>query len=395
VPDYSWIAHLDRGERGLRANLSNAVGVLQHDGAYGPDVLWRDEFLDRLMTCPTGDMPREWDEADTYRLTAHIQQTIGIPAMTTTEVKKAVHYVASQRLRHVVRDNLSTLTWDDTPRIDLALEDHWGVECGETMPCAYVRAVSANLFLGLVARVLRPGCQLDTMVVFEGGQGIGKTSALRILGGAYYAQAHESVTHKDFFEGLQGKWVIEIGELDAFSRAEVSRVKTVISTPTDRYRVSYGHYAADHPRQCIFAGTTNHDGWGADETGLRRFWPIRCGLVNLESLATARTQLLAEAVHRVQAGEPWWITPTLPTLAVQADRQADDAWTDLVFAGIGLDTEITVAEVLIRILKFDAAQISRADELRVGRILRLAGWTKKNIMRRGKQGKRWVGPANE
>jgi putative DNA primase/helicase len=230
------------------------------------------------------------------------------------------------------------------------------------------------------------------MVVFEGGQGIGKTSALRILGGAYYAQAHESVTHKDFFEGLQGKWVIEIGELDAFNRAEVSRVKTVISTPSDRYRASYGHYAADHPRQCIFAGTTNHDGWGADDSGLRRFWPIRCGEINLETLAEARDQLLAEAVHRVQAGESWWTTPSVPTLAVQADRQADDAWTDLVFTGIGLDREITVAEVLIRILKFDPSHISRIDEFRVGRILRLAGWTKKNIMRQGKQGKRWVAP---
>jgi predicted P-loop ATPase len=393
MSDTSWHVHLDKSERGFRPTLSNAVAVLQHDPAYGPDVLWYDEFLDRVLTRINGDAPREWRDDDDYRLTVYMQQTIGIPSLSDIIVAKAVKYVAHQRVKHVVRDWVLPLPWDGIDRVDHAFEDYWGVDCNETMPCEYVRAASRNLFLGMVARILRPGCQLDTMVVFEGAQGIGKTSALRVLGGPWYALAHESVTRKDFFEALQGKWVIEIGELDAFSRAEVTRVKTVISTPSDRFRASYGHRANDHPRQCIFAGTTNHDGWGADETGLRRFWPIRCGDVNLDALVASRDQLFAEARILVLAGAEWWTMPGM-TQAIQADRQADDAWTDLIFAGLGLDTEITVAEILIRILKFDAAQINRGDELRVGRILRLAGWTKKNLTRNRKQAKRWVAPEN-
>lgn len=387
----SWLADLDRSERGIRPTLSNAVTVLQHDSAYGPTVLWFDEFLSRVMTLGADGRPREWRDDDDYRLTVYIQQAVGIVSMPDHVVSKAVRYVAQQRPKHVVRDWLTTLAWDGEARIALAFEDHWGVACGEHLPCEYVRAASANFFRGLVARVLFPGCQLDTMVVFEGAQGIKKTSALRVLGGAWYGVANESVQRKDFLEFLPGKWVIEIGELDAFTRAEVTRVKTVISTPVDRYRPSYGRVARDYPRQCIFAGTTNKDDWGNDDTGLRRFWPMPCGLVNVDTLAEARPQLFAEAVADVQAGVPWWVMPET-TVLVQSGRQADHAWDDIILPALGLLPEVTTLYVLADVLKIPTNQITRIHELTVGGILRRAGWRKSTQRRGGKLGKIWLSP---
>jgi putative DNA primase/helicase len=373
-----------------RPTLSNAVKILEKDPIF-TGLVWYDEFLDRILT---GQPAREWHDADDLNLTVDLQDRLGLSIIAVRTVADAVQQVAHRRPRHVVRDWLTTLVWDGEQRIDYAFEDHWGVECGAPLPCEYVRAASRNFFIGLIARVFKPGCQLDTMVVFEGDQGIKKTSALRVLGGDWYGLSSESVSRKDFFEGLQGKWIVELGELDGFSRAEVTRVKTVISTPVDRYRPSYGRTARDYPRQCVFCGTTNRDDWGNDETGLRRFWPIRCGDINTTTLADARDWLLAEAMVRYREGQSWWDMP-ISAREVQAARQADDPWLDRIADGLALIRETTMASVLSNVLTLDVRDQTLNTEKRVGRILRLLGWNKRNLRRNGVQGKMWVANANE
>jgi predicted P-loop ATPase len=291
-----------------------------------------------------------------------------------------------------VREWLDTLEWDREPRIAQAFTDHWGAEPTVDQPPDYLEAASRNFLIGMVARVLRPGCKLDTMPVFEGAQGIFKSSALAVLAGAnWHTTAHESVTSKDFFQSLPGKWIIEIAELDSFSRAEVNRVKSVMSTPVDRYRASYGRTASDHPRQCVFAGTVNQDNWGKDETGLRRFWPVTCGAINLQSLSMARDQLFAEARDAFVAGEGWWAMPS-STRAVQAARQQESAISDIILPWLVGKSETTVADVCQGPMKLDGGRIGRGHELEVGRVLRLAGWHKHNVRRDGAQAKRWVAP---
>jgi putative DNA primase/helicase len=305
-------------------------------------------------------------------------------------VAAAVRYVARQRVRHCVRDYVEGLEWDGVERIALAFEDFWGVEPADNQPAAYIRAVSANFFLALVARIMKPGCQVDTMPVFEGPQGIGKSRALRELGGDWYMLAAESVTAKDFFQALPGRWLVEIGEMDSFSRAERERTKLVISTPTDRYRPSYARHAKDFPRQCVFAGTTNHDDYGNDDTGLRRFLPVRCGAINIPGVRLARPQLLAEALHAYRQGQGWWDVPEAAT--AQADRQAVDVWTDTVLDFLVGKPDVSIAEVLRDALKFREGEMDRRHELRVGRILRLGGWQKRDTRLGPKVVKRWFAP---
>lgn len=358
---------------------------------FGPDRLWYDEFLSRVQV--QNSPVREWTDEDDYHLTCYMQQQVGMCTIQDGTVGKAVRYVTKkQRVRHVVREWLSALKWDGEDRIAHAFEDHWGAATNERQPTDYVRAASENFFVGLVARVFKPGCQLDTMVVFEGVQGILKSSALRILGGEWYGSAHESVQKKDFFEALQGKWVMEISELDAFSRAEVTRVKSVMSTPTDRYRPSYGRASCDFPRQCIFAGTTNKDDWGNDETGLRRFWPIRCGDINLDSLKSSRDQLFAESVVKMKASAKWWEVPA-SAKDVQSDRQSHDVWTQHVVEWTETPprkSEATIPEILLGAIKKDLEKCGQSDERRIGRILTLEGWTKHRVRRNGTQMNVWL-----
>ena len=128
---------------------------------------------------------------------------------------------------------------------------------------------------------------------------------------------------------MQGVWIIEIAELDAIGKAEVSRIKAFLTRTTDRFRPPYGRYTIEVPRQCVFAGTVNPDTYLRDETGNRRFWPVRCGTIDIDALARDRDQLWAEAVARFRAGAIWWIdTPELiaAAKAEQEKRYQADAW---------------------------------------------------------------------
>lgn len=367
-----------------RSTLANAVKVLQHDPMFAPEHLYFDSFLDRVLV-RDGDVLREYRDDDDTRITVYMQEVIGLLTIPETQVGSAVRYVAFQRQRHAVRDWLRTLKWDGEPRIAHALEDYWSVESSPTQPSDYVRAVSANLFIGLVARVMQPGCQLDVMIILEGAQGIGKSKSLRILGGAWYMLAAESVASKDFYQTIKAKWLIEIGELDAMSKADREKNKIAISTPVDRYRTSYGRRAQDHPRECVFVGTTNRDDYGNDDTGLRRYWPVRCGdTIDLESIARWREQLFAEAVCLFDAGATWWEVPSAAQ-AVQHERQHEDAWTATVLSYLEFKDETTSTDVLVNSpLKMREADVGRLEQNRISSILTLNGWRRQTIRVNGR-----------
>lgn len=379
------------------SNLANVNQAFEHDPKLAGSV-WYDAFLDRILTGAPG-YEREWTDGDDALAAVYLQRTHNLQQVTSRMVSEVVNIYARASPRHVVRDYLTGLSWDGLPRIARAFELLWQAEVTPQQPQDYLRAVSQNFFVGLVARVLRPGCQLDEMVVFESAlQGLGKTSALRVLGGAWYAVAHERITGKDFFQDLQGKWLVEISELSAFSRAEVERIKTVISTPTDRYRASYGRRSGDHPRQCIFAGTTNRDDWGNDDTGLRRFWPVTVGLVDLPALTAQRDQLLAEAAHLCRAGATWWQVPSQAAKDVQEAHQSADEWTkpvmDYAELAILSAQHVTVLDIMQLGMRLPLAQLDKGSQMRVAGILRRHHWERRTIRNGAIVLKAWLPPVN-
>jgi putative DNA primase/helicase len=366
--------------------------------------VWFDEFLQRILT---GNPPREWTESDDVHLTLRFQREKRIPQMALDTVRNAVTEIAFRRKRNCIKDWLESLVWDKTARIDNFFEDYYG-----TPRTDYTMAASKNSLIAMVARVYKPGCQVDNMPVMEGPQGILKSSSLRALAGEYHAEQHENVTQKDFLQNLQGKWLIEISEMDSFSKSETSKVKAVITTVSDHFRPSYGRRSVDHPRQCVFVGTTNRDDWNRDETGARRFWPIQCGVIDIDGIRKNRNQLFAEAVHRFKKGESWWEMPADETQKQQHSRYVAPAWVELIEKYIHHErvrddnhdgfrwipraeplTELSIAEVLEHALDVPRAQWSKANEMRVAESLRFLEWIKKDVKRDGKTVKRWVSVA--
>jgi putative DNA primase/helicase len=383
------------------ASLKNAVRTIEECHLAN---LWFDDFLNRPMT---GDPPHEWTDQDDRELCIRLQSVRGFSKIGLETVANAALTVAFRKRKNCVKDWLKFLRWDEEPRIDHFFEDHFGA-----VGTQYTRSASRNFWISMVARAEAPGCKVDNMVVFEGGQGKKKSSALDIIGGAWFAEQHENVTSREFFQVLQGKLLIEISELDAFSRSDVTKVKQVVSCRSDRYREPYGRHAKDHPRQCVFVGTTNKDDWNRDETGARRFWPIAChGEIDLDAIRANRDQCFAEALHRYKAGEPWWEMPIEETETEQASRYIAPAWAEPIETYIHQERvwdgysnkwkaqtrltpleELSVAEILEHALDIPKAQWNKAAEMRVGEALRYLGWTKKNVRHGVRIVKRWVLP---
>lgn len=373
----------DRDGKGkILPNLNNAVRIFEHDPEL-TGAIWFDDFLQRPMT---GNPITEWTDADDLKTTLYIQRTRGVARIGRDTVSQAALTVAFRHRRNCVGDYFESLSWDGVERIQHFFEDHFG-----TAATAYTRAAGKNFWISIAARIYRPGCQVDNMIVLEGPQGSRKSSALRVIGGSWFCEQHENVTGRAFFEVLQGKLIVEISELDAFSRADVTRVKQVVTCVSDRYREPYGRHAKDHPRQCVFVGTTNKDDWNRDETGARRFWPIVCHDIDLDAIAANRNQLFAEAVHRFKNNEPWWEMPPAETATEQAHRYAAPAWAEPIERYIRSQsaTEVSVAEILEHALKIPSAHWSKATEMRVGEALRYLHWQKRDVRRDGKIVKRW------
>ncbi len=362
------------------SNLANVHQVLQKEKR----VIWFDEFLQKVLV-DDGDKPREWSDIDDARLARHMQRNLGMIKVSPQQVNTAVHDYAHLHKRDSVRDAFEGLKWDGNKRIALFFKRGLGAADNE-----YSRAASANFWKSMVVRVLRPGAKVDTMVVLEGPQGLKKSTAWQAaVGSELFAESSESIQSKDFFQALPGKLLVEIGEMDGFSKADVTAVKRVLSCQVDRYRPSYGRAAMDFPRRGIFVGSTNKDDWQRDDTGGRRFWPIRAEKIDVEWITAVREQCVAEAIAAIKAGETWWEMPLAATEAEQEERRQLDPWEDLIAEGVGNMPEVGVLHVLKNICNLPEAQMDRGAQMRVGSILKRLGYVRAQAWRDGKSIKIW------
>jgi predicted P-loop ATPase len=180
----------------------------------------------------------------------------------------------------------------------------------------YTRAVTRKAFTAAVARAMEPGCKYDNMLILSGPQGIGKSTLLDKMSRGWFNDSIRTFEGKDAFELIQGVWLVEISELDAFRRSDVACIKQFLSLRTDRFRAAYGRHVKELPRCCVFFGTTNTTDYLQDRTGNRRFWPVDTGIEPTKKSVWADLpgeidQLWAEAKMRWQLGEPLYLTGEL------------------------------------------------------------------------------------
>ena len=244
--------------------------------------------------------PGEIRGADALLLGKWLTDTWGLPSISKASLDEGIQTVAHSQRYHPVREWLGGIVWDKKPRIDRWLMHALG-ETPATVPAAlaeYLGLVGRYWVMGMVWRVMEPGCKFDYCPVLEGSGGLRKSTLVEVLAGSeYYSDTPFEVGRgKEGPEQVQGCWLYEIAELTHFSKAEVGAIKAFISSKVDRYRVAYGSTVEAFPRQCVLVGTTNEDTYLRDRTGNRRFWPVPVrNQINTEFVAKYREKLLAEA----------------------------------------------------------------------------------------------------
>lgn len=293
---------------------------------------------------------------------------------------------------------LESLVWDGKSRLD-----SWISKLCNTDDDEYHASVGSNWMKGVAKRIVEPGCKFDYVLVFEGEQGIKKSTSFRILGGDWHVETTLTPSDKDFFMLFSGKLIVEFSEGETLGRSEAKRLKAVITMQTDKYRVPYDRSPKDFPRQCVFAMTTNESEYLKDETGNRRWLPVLCkGTLNTDWLVENRDQLYAEAYHRVHVlKETVYEFPEEITKAEQEKRQIRDPRVDMIFSWyftrlseaerqMGITTQEAFAEAVQKNSPF-AREMTKLDAMVIGSIFRSTlHLEKKHIMRGGLQQWRYV-----
>jgi predicted P-loop ATPase len=318
-----------------------------------------------------GLLPRPVTDDDVSQLQEWLQHA-GLPKIGRETTHQAVDQRAQERSFHPVRDTLNALAWDGTPRVERWVAYYLGAE-----PSPYVSAIGRMFLVAMVARVIEPGCKADYMLVLEGEQGIGKSRACAVLAGPWFSDSMPDIGHKDASQHLRGKWLIEVAELAATKRAEAEALKAFISRTVERYRPSYGRKEVFEPRQCLFIGTTNQTSYLKDDSGARRFWPVKVGRIDTDALSHDRDQLFAEAVHLYRGGSQWWPDQDFERAHIkpqQDDRFEADAWQQVVENYVATLSRVRVTDVAREAISLEMSRIGTAEQRRVASILTTLGW---------------------
>jgi predicted P-loop ATPase len=396
LPPPAWTNGLMKSARGvIHGSLANACHALR----CAPELQGMtayDTFALKtvLVSPPPWDIAhnftqRPWSQHDDLLMAEHLQR-IGVPLNPPTAAQ-AVELVAREQSFHPVLDYLDSLQWDGKLRLDHWLSDYIGAD--ET---PFSHSAGRAALIGAVARVRTPGCKLDTVPIIEGAQGLGKSSAARVLFDPWFSDELADLGSKDAAMQTQGAWLIEISELDAMSRGEVSRIKAFVSRTTDRFRPPYGSRVIESPRSCVFWGTTNSDVYLKDETGGRRFWPIKAGKIDLAGLNAARDQLWAEADRLFHAGALWWIVnPEAARIAEgeQTARYQGDPWDGAIADHLRTVADVSIDEILRDVLHLDIGRWTQVDMNRVARCLKARGLVRTQVRTGDKRAWRYRKPA--
>ncbi|GHU52871.1 hypothetical protein AGMMS49975_09630 [Clostridia bacterium] len=321
-----WQSSMSLGKSGAIEDVyENYVIIAQNDSVM-QNVAYNElrDTLDIRGEIPWEHIKKGWSKSDEVGVYGYISHIYGL--YSPTKADNAIKYAADKRRFHPIREYLNALPdWDGVCRIDDLL-----IRCMQADNTDYVRTVTRKTFTAAVTRIYKPGTKFDSVLVFDGVQGIGKSSLFKeLVGDDYYSETLSltDMDDKSAAEKLQGFWVVEIGELAGMKKADIEKVKAFLSTSDDKYRPSYGKVVESHPRQCVIIASVNGErGYLRDITGNRRFWIVK---VRQEEQSKKynispeeRDQIWAEAKFYYENGDKLYLEGDLIKSAEEAQKEA-------------------------------------------------------------------------
>lgn len=387
-PEKEYLPPFKRDKQGKpEASLLNIEMGLKSRYACGAE-LKLDVFIDEILI--SYEDPLVWvpiTDSDYTRLRMNLERW-GFKPISRDNIRDVVQKVAEDCQVDSAMDWLKGLKWDGVPRIDNFLINYFSADDEP-----YSVAVSQYLWTALAGRALKPGIKVDMVPVLVGDQGLGKSSGVQALAPSQESFAEINLMDRDddLSRKMRGVLVAEIGELRGLSGRDAESIKAFITRTHEQWVPKYKEFAVRFPRRAVFIGTTNQDQFLADPTGNRRWLPIRVEEIDVKAIERDRDQLWAEAVERFK--EKGILYKEAETLAKDKHQEfaLRDSWVDVVAKW--LDTPdafdegvrprdkpyLKTHEVLQEAIGLDMKNIHRAQETRVGYVLKELGYERKRL----------------
>jgi predicted P-loop ATPase len=381
-PAWSKKVQVVRDDRGrMVACVANAIAALRNDPDLSGLVAYNASEREAMLMRPVGaggdGFPRQVQDHDATEIQEHLQLS-GMPRIGRDSIFHAIELVARDQQYHPLRDYLTGIAWDGKARLDEWLTYYMGARASD-----YGHEIGLMFMVAMVRRALEPGCQSDYMLILEGDQGDQKSTACRVLGGDYFGDHMPGLSFgtERASQYVKNKWLVEIGELSAFKRADVDLLKSFLTRRTEDYHAPYGRKNVVEPRQCVFVGTTNKEVYLDDPTGARRFWPIKTGRIRLDELMADRDQLFAEAVVYHRQGFQAYPDRDFEAKYIKPQREARrliDPWQDQVAAYVAQRAKVFVGEIAREALGLGNERLTRSVSNRIGEIMAglPGGWSR-------------------
>lgn len=329
----------------------------------------------------------EISDMATHALRPLIRSNFGFDA-GKDHIDDAVISLAVNHSYDPIVEYLDSLAWDGTKRLD-----RWLTTYMHATDTALTHAIGRLALIAAVRRVRQPGCKFDQIIVLEGPEGRGKSTAIEILAGRenFSDAPILGLPAREQQEAVEGVWLYELGELVGLRKAEIEHVKMFASRTVDRARPAYGRHRIDRSRRCVFFATTNDSHYLLSQTGNRRFWPVTVKHIDLAALARDRDQLWAEAATYDAAGASIMLPEQLWSAVgqAQAERLEEDPWeiilneirTPTYINGNGKNEYRISSQEVFAHLNIPTERLHSGIAKRISYIMSRGGWEGPKMMR--------------
>jgi predicted P-loop ATPase len=349
-----------------------------------------DSFKDEVMSAPANGINgwQAFDDDDYTRLRILLErknfQPIGRELM-----RDSVKRVAKMNRFDSAIEWINSLKWDGKERVKRFMPDYMGAD-----DTSYTQAVASYMWCALAGRVLSPGCKADAAPVFVGDQYIGKSFAVASIAPdpQFFTEIRFDEQEDNLSRKMRGRLVAEFAELRGLHSREMEAIKAFITRQYENWIPKYQEFATIFPRRLLFIGTTNKDEFLADDTGNRRWFPVKVYKADTDAIIKDRLQLWAEGkeIFNQQGIKHYYDMANNLASEIHQEYMMSDVWEDVIARWLDTDDAVAgkpstcdflqVTRILSEALNVNSNNMRKIDAMRVASILKKLGY-KKHVKR--------------